>query len=157
MNTPFQSLVDEFLNSKRIAVVGYSRKAGVANGIYDKFKKHGYEVFAVTPKASEFTEIQAWSDLKSIAGSVDAVMICTPPAASADVIQEAADLGIPLVWIHRSVDGGSYSAEAEKLAHERGLKLIPFGCPMMFLKPDIFHGCMKWFFNMQGKFKVAES
>ena len=157
MNAQFQARVDDFLKSKHIAVAGYSRNNKMpANAIYKKMKNHGYEVFAVNPHASEITDVDAYNDLASIPGGADAVFICTPPDATIDLIREAAKLGINKVWIHRSVDGGSYVSGVESVALKAGIDLIPFGCPMMFIKPDVFHLCMKWIYQMGGKFKVPE-
>jgi predicted CoA-binding protein len=157
MEAQFQSRVKSFLESRRIAVFGYSRtQASVANGLYKKFKDHGYEVFAVNPKAAEITEVQCYPSLAEIPGHIEAAMVCTPPGATMEVLQQCANLGVKKVWIHRSVDGGSYVPEADAFAVRNGLDLIPFGCPMMFLKPDIFHRCMRWFLDMRGRFKLPE-
>ena len=157
MNPAFQSLVDDFLESRRIAIAGYSRNSDMpANLVFRKLKKNGYHVYAVNPNATAITEEDVYPDLSSIPDPVEALFICGPPSATPELMREAARTGIDRVWIHRSVDGGSYHPDAEAIAQELGLSLIPFGCPMMFLKPDFAHKCMKWILQMMGKFKAPE-
>jgi len=58
--------------------------------------------------------------------------------------------------MHRSIDNGSYSPEAEQLANTHGISVINIGCPMMFVKPDLFHQCFRWVMKVKGKFKDEE-
>jgi predicted CoA-binding protein len=140
----------DFLAQKRIAVVGVSRDSRQpANFNFRKLRDAGYEVYPVNPQAASVEGVSCFSNLKSIPGGVDAVLIYTPPQATESVVRECADLGIVRVWIHRSIGGGSYSAAAERVARERGLALI--GCPAMFLSPDIGHKCMRWVLNAFGR------
>lgn len=157
MKAKMQTRINDFLACDRIAVVGYSRnKNNPANAIYQKFLKHGFEVFAVTPNASEIQEVKAFPSLAEIPFPVEGVVVCTPPSVTLSILQQCVSLGIMQVWIHRSVDQGSYVPEAESFARKHDLSLIPFGCPMMFLRPDIFHRCMRWFFDKRGRFAVVE-
>jgi uncharacterized protein len=69
----------EFLAKKRVAVTGVSRtpKTHGANTVYKRLRDRGYEVFAVNPNAVEVEGDLAYSDLSSIPGGVDAVVIAT--------------------------------------------------------------------------------
>ena len=76
MDPKFKQRVDAFLAQKNIAIAGYSSQKGqVANGLYDKFKKNGYQTFAVNPKFQEIKDVTCYPDLKSIPEKPDAVMI----------------------------------------------------------------------------------
>jgi len=142
----------DFLSQKRLAVVGVSRDSRQpANFNFRKLRDAGYEVFPVNPQAKFVEGAPCYPDLKSIPGGVDAVLIYTPPQATESVVRECVDLGIVRVWIHRSIGGGSYSATAEHVARERGLALIPGGCPAMFLSPDFGHKCLRWVLNAVGR------
>lgn len=157
MNEIFRRRVDDFLAQRHIAVAGYSTSVQtLANGIFDKFVKHGYEVYAVNPKGGTINGVTCYTSLRALPVVPDAVMICTPPAATLGVLEECRSLGIGRAWIHRSIDQGSFSAEAEQYAQDNHIDLIPLGCPLMFLQPDIFHQCMKWVMNWRGKFEVKE-
>jgi hypothetical protein len=142
----------DFLAQKRLAIVGVSRDSRQpANFNFRKLRAAGYEVFPVNPQAATVEGVPCFPELKSIPGGVDAVLIYTPPQATESVVRECADLGIVRVWIHRSIGGGSYSEAAERVARERGLALIPGGCPAMFCAPDIAHKCLRWVLNAFGR------
>jgi hypothetical protein len=154
----YQKKVDDFLSQQNIAVAGYSCKdKNTGNFIYEKMAKNGYNVYAVNPKAQNQSDVVCYPDLQSIPVKVDGVIITAPPAASINIVEQCIALGIDKIWMHRSVDNGSYSAEAEKLAEKNGLSVIGIGCPMMFLKPDLFHRCFRWIMKAQGKFSHKEA
>lgn len=142
----------DFLAQKRIAIVGVSRGADQpANFNFRKLRDAGYQVFPVNPRAIAIEGVPCFPDLKSIPGGVDTVLIYTPPSATESVVCECADLGIQHVWIHRSIGAGSYSEAAERVGRERGLTLIPGGCPAMFCSPDLGHKCMRWVLDLFGR------
>jgi predicted CoA-binding protein len=142
--------VAEFLNARRIAVAGVSRDPRQpANYIYRKLRDSGHEVFAVNPNASEVEGGQSYSDLRSIARPVEAVLIATHPNAAPQVVRECAELGIPKVWFHRSFGQGSVSDEVVRLCKQSGIQCIVGGCPMMYCEPvDFGHRCMKWILGL---------
>ena len=144
---------ERFLALNRIAVAGVSsKKKDAANYIYEKLKKGGKQVYAINPKAVEIGGDPSYQNLMSTPEKVDGVIIATPPKATLTVVKECAKLDIRYVWIHKSIDNGSYSEEAEEFCLENGITLIPAGCPMMFAKPvDFPHKCIKWFLSVSGK------
>ncbi|MEN8119469.1 MAG: CoA-binding protein [Bacteroidota bacterium] len=157
MDTKFKNRVNDFLAQKNIAFAGYSSEGTeVANHLYNKFKKNGYNVFAVNPKFKQVKNIECFPDIKSIPEKPDALMISTPPSATINLVKECIELGIKHVWIHKAFGNGSYSKDAVKLAEKNGIEIIPNACPMMFLKPDIFHACVKWVLNIKGKLKIED-
>lgn len=152
MTAPIPAQVTDFLASKRIAVAGVSHQSmQPANSIFQKLKKHGYEVFAVNPKGGEVEGVTAYPDLHSITPPVDAVMVVTHPSAAPDVVREAAALGIGKLWFHRSVDHGSVSQAALEVCERSGIKPIVGGCPMMYIEPDVVHKCMRWVLKWSGQ------
>ncbi len=139
-----QSMVDSFLAQKRIAVVGVRTTVeDAANGIYDKFKKHGYQVFPINPKTTEYKGEPCYPSVKDIPGGVQAVMLVTRPEITEQVVRECAEAGVTHVWMHRSA-GNSVSDEAVQFCRENGITVIGGGCPMMFLEPDFGHVCMRF-------------
>lgn len=144
---------DDFLAQRRIAVAGVSRtdSGHGANVVYAGLRKAGYEVFAVNPNADDVAGDPCYHDLASIPGGVEAVVVGTAAADSAQVVSQCAEQGVPRVWLHRSFGGGSVSDEATAIGKEKGLRVIAGGCPMMFLpKADIGHRCMRWVLNLTG-------
>ena len=151
----YKQKVDAFLNSKNIAVTGVSRKAGTAvgNPIYKKFKEAGYNAFPVNPKAEIIEGDKCYANLKSIP-NLEAVMVCTNPKDSIDVVKECKELGIEKVWFHKTMGSGSYSDEAIKFCRENGINAIESGCPMMHVgKVDIAHKCIHFVLNTFGKLR----
>ena len=143
----------DFLAQKRIAVAGVSRSAGAhsGNGIYQRFKERGYEVFAVNPNADEINGEPCYRSLEAIPGGVDAVVIATSPDAASGVIADCARLGIKRAWMHRSFGGGSVSETAAKDGREAGMTVIAGACPLMFdPTADGFHKCMGWVIGHTG-------
>lgn len=145
--------VKEFLEQKRLAVAGVSRTANQpANGIYERLRDTGHEVFATNPRADEVEGVPCYASLADVPAALDGVVIATPPAAAPDVVRDCIALRIPRVWMHRSFGEGSVSAEAVELCRENGISVIVGGCPMMFCgKVDPFHKCMRWVLGVRGR------
>src|SRR5689334_19807734 len=105
---------NEFLSHKRVAVTGVSRTPGShgSNVVYRRLRERGYDVFAVNPNAEEVEGDQAYHDLRSIPGGVEAVVIGTRPEFAEQTMRECAELGITRVWMHRGPGAGSVSETA---------------------------------------------
>lgn len=150
---PIAEAAAEFLANKRIAVTGVSRspQSHGSNVVYQRLRARGYEVFAVNPNAERVEGDKCYADLKSIPGGVDAVVIGTRPERAEATMRECAELGIKHVWMHRSIDRGSVSLSASAYGRERGINVIPGGCPLMF-EPvgDGAHKAMKFVFTLTG-------
>ncbi len=146
MNAVYKPKIQAFLQLKSIAVLGYSSRGDQpANAIYKKLKNNGYQVFAVNPKADQIKDVPCYPDVKSIPLPVQGAVLCTPATATESAIQECADQQITHVWMHTGFGTGSFDPNAFETAKKLGMEVIPGGCPMMFVKPDIFHKCMGWF------------
>jgi predicted CoA-binding protein len=124
----------QFLENKRIAVTGVSRTAKDhgANTVFKRLRDRGYEVFAVNPNADKVEGVQAYHDVRSIPGGVDAVVIATAPRNADGTMRECDELGIKQVWMHRGPGAGSVSAAAARYGREHGITVIDGGCPLMF-------------------------
>lgn len=148
-----QEAARDFLAQERIAIVGASRDSRApANFVLRKLRAAGHEVFPVNPRALNVEGLKCYPDLRSIPDGVDAVVVFTPPRATAGVVKACAVLGINHVWIHRSLGAGSLSAEAMQTDEARSLTLIAGGCPAMFCEPvDFGHRCMRWFLSATHK------
>ena len=146
------SLVQNFLAQKKIAVVGVSDKRDTGcNLAYRKFKDNGYQVYAVTPRIQTFEGAQCYPDLKSIPEKPDAVFILTSPKVTEQIVQECVDLGIKQVWMHcmlgtkpgLAASMTSVSQDAVQMCKENGITVIPGTCPNQFLNPDFGHMLMR--------------
>lgn len=132
--TPIKQAAEEFLSHKRVAITGVSRDPSNhgSNVVYQRMRQRGYEVFAVNPNAETVEGDPAYPDLRSIPGGVEAVVIATAPQHAMQTMQEAVDLGISQVWMHRSFGGGSVEHSATVYGREHGVSVIDGGCPLMF-------------------------
>lgn len=157
------TLVQDFLAQKKIAVVGVSdRRETGCNLCYRKFKKAGYSVSAVNPRLTTFEGDPCYPDLKSIPVPPEAVFLMTNTKVSEQIVQECVELGIKHVWMHclMGTKPGlapgitSVSPEAVRLCQEHGIAVIPGACPNQFFEPDFGHGLMRVMFRTIGFLRV---
>lgn len=153
------TLVQNFLAQKKIAVVGVSDKRETGcNLTYRKFKAEGYIVSAINPRLTTFDGDPCYPDLKSIPEKPDAVFILANPQVTEKIAQQCVDLGIKHVWMHclmgtrpgLAAGMTSVSQEAVRLCQENGIAVIPGSCPNQFLKPDFGHAVMRVMFRTLG-------
>src|SRR4030042_4471672 len=150
------SLVQDFLAQKKIAVVGVSdkRETGCNLG-YRKFKAAGYTVYAVNPRITVFEGDPCYPDLKSIPETPEAVFILTNPQVTEQVVRQCVELGVKRVWMHcmmgtkpgLAAGMTSVSQEAVRMCRENGITVIPAGSPNQYLKPDFGHKVMRVMFR----------
>ena len=157
------TLVQDFLAQKRIAVVGVSdkRETGCNLG-YRKFKEAGYTVYPVNPHLTAFEGAPCYPDLNSIPQKPDAVFILANPKVTDQIVQQCVDLGVKRVWMHcmmgtkpgLAASMTSVSPEAVRLCHENGITVIPGSCPNQFLQPDFGHKAMRVIMRTLGFLRV---
>ena len=159
------TLVQDFLAQKKIAVVGVSDKRETGcNANYQKFKSAGYTVFPVNPRISTYDGAPCYPDLRSIPEKPEAVFILASPKVTDEIVRQCVDLGIKHVWMHcmmgtksgLAASMTSVSAEAVKLCRENGINVIPGSCPNQFLQPDFGHGMMRVLWRTFGLMTVQE-
>jgi len=145
--------VARFLQGKRFAVAGVSRdRKQPANAIFRKLRASGYEVVPVNPRATAVEGIPCHTDLTSVPGAIDGVVVATPPTAALDVVRQAGDRGIGRIWFHRSFGSGSVSADAVRECEARGIECIVGGCPLMYCEPvDVAHRCFRFLLGLRGR------
>lgn len=134
MTTTTTDAATRFLAHDRIAVTGVSHAphGHGSNTVYTWLRDHGYTVFAVNPAADRVEGDPAYPNLHAVPGGVEVVVAATAPENVQGTMEEAADLGVDQVWMHRSLGKGSVSAEAARWGREHGIEVIEGGCPIMF-------------------------
>ncbi len=147
------SNVAEFLSGKRYAVTGVSRTpTHFANAIYKRLLGSGFEVLPVNPNATEVEGVRCWPDLVSIPGTIDGVVIASPPRTALALVRQCAGKGIRRVWFHRSFGEGSVSEEAIKACKASGIQCLVGGCPLMYCAPvDAGHRCIRGMLRLFGR------
>lgn len=147
MNTSIQ----EFITGKRIAIVGASRtnnKYKFGNMAGTELKRRGYEVYFVHPKAESINGETVYQSLSSLRGRVDGILVSVPAAKGADVLREAATVGIRNVWVQQ----GGESPELTKLGAELRLNLVAGKCILMYAQPVRgFHTVHRFIARLSGQ------
>jgi predicted CoA-binding protein len=156
MDLKYKESVDTFLKQLTIAVIGFSSdKSQPANYIYQRLAENNYTVFAVNTKGGLINEVKCYNNLGQINTKVEGVILCTPPAVAEEIVKQCIRLNIKHVWMHRSIDQGSFNEKAMQLCKDNGINCITIGCPLMFINADFPHKCIKWILNITGSLKIS--
>jgi uncharacterized protein len=140
--------IEDFLAQKRIAIVGMSREPkSMSETVFKELSRLGYEVVPVNPNVQEVMGRKCFARVQDVQPPVDAVLLMTSPAVTEAVVKDCAECGIKRVWMHRGVGQGSVSEKAIEICRERGIRVIPGECPLMFLPQrdgiHSFHGFIR--------------
>ena len=111
--------------SRTIAVVGHSDqplRPSYRIGTY--LHKLGYEVYPVNPYLKEIDGRKAYPDLKSLPVVPDIVNIFRQSKHLKQHVQEAIEIGAPIVWAQLGV----HDDDAIHLAEEAGMEIITNKC-----------------------------
>jgi uncharacterized protein len=112
----------------RIAVVGASNDpTKYGNVIVRNLAAKGYTVLPVNPREKEIAGLAAYPDLASVPKPVDIVDVVTPPAVTKGVLEEAARLGLPAVWLQ----DGSWDEATLDVAAKAPFKTVYQACIMV--------------------------
>jgi len=123
-----ESLVKDFLQQKRFAVVGsFRNKEKFAYRILIDLMKKGYEVFPVNPRLGEVEGRVCYKTISDIPHSVDVANIVTPPLVTESILKECLQKGIKRAWIQP----GAESQDAIKFCHDNDIKVIHSMCVML--------------------------
>lgn len=142
--------VQEFLKAKRMAVVGVShneQKFGTA--IYKELKGQGIEVYGVNPTMEMIDGDKCYASLTDLAGKVDGVVISLPPQKAANVVREAAAVGLTRIWLQQ----GAQSAETARAAREVGVDPVEGKCILMYAgEVKSVHAFHRFFAKLFGQY-----
>ncbi len=131
--------IQEFVEGKRIAIVGVSRGGKKFGNIaYRELQKRGYQVFAVHPDVTQIEGEPCYPDLASLRGRVDGGVVCVPGKQGEKVLRQAAENGMHRVWIQQ----GGESPELLALAKQLGLQAVSGRCILMYAQP--VQGFHRW-------------
>lgn len=140
--------IDDFIKSKKIAVVGMSR-SGKKFGNYacKELKSKGYEIYPVHPEAKEIDGLICSPDLKSLNGKVDGIWISLPPQKVSQVLEEVSEIGLHNIWLQQ----GAWSEDVQKTIDRLHLKVVSKKCILMYAQPvqsiHKFHRTIKGIFG----------
>jgi predicted CoA-binding protein len=144
-----KAAVEEFLAQRTLAVVGASRdEKKFGNKVYKDLIRKGYETYPVNPNADVIEGKRCYPNLSALPEAVDGVVFVVPPAQTEKVLREAAELGIPRVWMQQ----GSGSEDAIRFCEENGIGVVSGECILMFAEPaEFYHRAHRWAWGVLGK------
>lgn len=112
----------------RIAVVGASgNKEKYGNIILNDLARKGYTVLPVNPREREIDGLPVFASLADVPGPVHIVNLVTPPSVTLGVLEQAAILGLPAVWLQ----DGSYDAAVLAYAAGAPFRTVFRACIMV--------------------------
>ena len=116
----------EFYKMKNIAVVGMSKTDGKpANYVPKYLIEQGYNIIPVNPTAQEIMGRKSYPVVSSVQEPVDIVDVFRPSVDVLPVVEDAIKKpGIKVIWMQL----GIYNEQAEKLAKEKGIKVVYNRC-----------------------------
>ena len=124
MSDAITARIQAFLAAGPFAVVGASTdRSKYGNKVLRCYQQHGKEVFPINPKAPEVEGLTAYPSLAAVPARVGAISVITPPAATEQVVRDAAAAGVKHVWMQP----GAESDAAIQAAQDLGLSVIAGG------------------------------
>lgn len=144
-----QQSIQDFVNGKRIAVIGASRSGKkFGNTAAKELLERGYQVFLVHPEAQTIDGHSCYSNLAALKEKVDGIFISVPSNNVETIFQQASELGIKNVWLQQNAETPSLIAKGSEL----GLNLVYGKCILMYAPPvKSFHGFHRFLMKLFGK------
>lgn len=141
--------IQDFIKSKRIAVIGASRTGNKFGNIAAKeLTERGYQVYLVHPEAQTIDGKSCFSNLALLQGKIDGVFISVPPQKGQDLLQQVSDIGIKNVWLQQNAESPQLIAKGKEL----GLNLVYGKCILMYAPPvRSIHGFHRFIVKLFGK------
>ena len=118
--------IKEIYKLKNIAIVGMSPSEGKPSHYVPKYLiEKGYNVIPVNPNYSEIQEKKSYGKVSEIPDMIEIVDIFRRSEDVLQVINESIDKqGIKVIWMQK----GIHNKEAEKIATDKGIKVIYNRC-----------------------------
>lgn len=130
------AIIEEFLTHRRLAFIGVSRRPKeFSAAVYRQLRDRGYDLLPVNPHADEVEGDRGYRRIADLPPDVEGAIVMVPAGASAEVVRQCLDRGIPRVWLHQGVGPSSVSAEAVALCRDHGVPVVDGACPLMFVEP----------------------
>ncbi len=126
MISPQSDPITELLKrSKTIAVVGLSDSPlRPSHGVSAYMQSQGYRIIPVNPQISEALGEPAYPSLLDVPGKVDIVNIFRRPEFVSEVVDQAIQLKVPVIWMQEEV---VHEQAAEK-ARKHGIFVVMDRC-----------------------------
>lgn len=118
--------IREIYKLKNIAIVGVSPTEGKPSNYVSKYLiEKGYNVTPINPNYSEILDRKAYGNVSEVPDSIDIVDIFRRSEDVSKVVEDSiGNREIKVIWMQK----GIYNKEAEKIATEKGIKVVYNRC-----------------------------
>ena len=142
--------VQDFIHSKRIAVVGVSQTASkFGNSVFRELKAKGYDVVPVHPSMETFDNVSCFKTIREIKPKVDGVLVNVKKESVNSILDDAHSAKVNMVWLQQ----GAESTESINYAESLGLDLVTGKCIMMYAEPvKSVHAFHRWIMRLFKKY-----
>jgi predicted CoA-binding protein len=126
-NPPSEEIQDILQRFRKIAVVGISPKESRdSNRVARYLIQQGYDVVPVNPGQREILGRRCYKSLRDVPFPVDMANLFLNPRRVAAVVDQAIELGIPVIWMQLGVVDNQAAAKAR----EAGIRVVMNRCIM---------------------------
>lgn len=124
--------IDEFFETGKLALAGASRDPRKFSGsVFKELRAKGVDVVPVNPNAKEIQGEKCYRSVAEVPESHRRLVVMTPKAEAAKIIQEALDAGYKHIWLQQMAE----TDEAVALGEKSDANFIYKKCVMMFAEP----------------------
>ena len=141
--------IDQFLQSKNIAIFGMSSKnAKFGNLAHKELSTKDYNLFPIHPRAKKIDGVKCYKNLDEVKENIDGVLISIPPVKANNVVQLANEKGIKNVWLQQ----GAQSETAIQYCKDHDINVVYNECILMYAQPvKSFHKVHHFVWRVFGK------
>jgi predicted CoA-binding protein len=108
-------MTDVLRRAKTIAVVGLSDSPlRASHGVSAYMQSHGYRIIPVNPRIAEALGEKAYPSLLDVPEKIDIVNVFRRPEFVEEVVDQAIELKVPVIWMQESVVHEKAAARARQ-------------------------------------------
>ena len=108
-------ITDMLQRAKTIAVVGLSDSPlRVSHGVSAYMQTHGYRIVPVNPHIEESLGEKAYPSLRDVPHKIDIVNIFRRPEFVEEIVDQAIELKVPMIWMQETVIHERAAAKARR-------------------------------------------
>ncbi len=125
--------INQFINTKKIAVAGASRnKKNFGNIVYRTLKKLGYKVYPVNPYAEEINGDSCFKSINELPDDTESIVILTNSLHSKKIYELSINRNITNIWIQKKSESKDLLTT---IKNENNANIITNQCILMFAEP----------------------
>ncbi|MBZ5721240.1 MAG: CoA-binding protein [Acidobacteriia bacterium] len=116
VSLPRTDPITELLRRARtIAVVGLSNSPlRPSHGVAAYMQTHGYRIIPVNPNIDEALGEKSYASLRDVAEKIDIVNVFRRPDAVEEVVDQAIELKVPMIWMQETVVNEAAAQKARR-------------------------------------------